>query len=102
MITDELFSPIITPLILIFNLSHKSQDIVDFFRNFTVDVVGVGDVCSFAQMDVRRHGNPGWQVEREVENTVARTNNYTQVSHCQCIDLSDHRSDTGVNYCRLF
>ena len=38
------------------------QEIVDFFRNFTVDVVGVGDVCSFAQMDVRKHGHPGWQV----------------------------------------
>merc|ERR1719186_2520314 len=50
---DEVLSPVVTPLILIFQLSHKSQEIVDFFRNFTVDVVGVGDVCSFAQMDVR-------------------------------------------------
>ena len=75
---DELLSPIITPLILIFVLPHKSQDIVDFFRNFTVDVVGVGDVCSFAQMDVRRHGNPAWQVEKAVEKAVPRTNGYTQ------------------------
>ena len=30
---------------------------MDFFRNFTVDVVGVGDVCSFAQMDVRQSCN---------------------------------------------
>ena len=73
-------SPIITPLILIFQLSNKSQEIVDFFRNFTVDVVGVGDVCSFAQMDVRRHGNPAWQVndDKPVPETVARTNGYTQ------------------------
>ena len=77
-ISDEVLSPVVTPIILIFQLSHKSQEIVDFFRNFTVDVVGVGDVCSFAQMDVRRHGNPGWQVEQEVEHTVARTNHYTQ------------------------
>ena len=28
-------------------------EIIDFFRNFTVEVVGVGDTCSFAQM-VRR------------------------------------------------
>merc|ERR1719210_2460459 len=75
---DELLSPIITPIILIFKLSHKSQEIVDFFRNFTVDVVGVGDVCSFAQMDVRRHGNPAWQVEKTVEKAVPRTNGYTQ------------------------
>lgn len=33
------------------------MEIVDFFRNFTVDVVGVGDVCSFAQLDVRKRDN---------------------------------------------
>ena len=43
---------------LTFKIRHKSLEIVDFFRNFTVEVTGVGDVCSFAQMDVRRHGNP--------------------------------------------
>ena len=70
---------------------HKSQEIVDFFRNFTVDVVGVGDVCSFAQMDVRRHGNPNWQQTGEEKdgdatspgetpsNVPAKTNQYTQV-----------------------
>lgn len=60
-IVEELVSPIITPLVLIFRLRFKALDIVDFYRNFTVEVVGVGDVCSFAQMDVRRHGSPTWQ-----------------------------------------
>lgn len=58
---EELVSPIVTPLILIFRLRFKALDIVDFYRNFTVEVVGVGDVCSFAQMDIRRHGSPTWQ-----------------------------------------
>ncbi|GFG31895.1 hypothetical protein Cfor_04514, partial [Coptotermes formosanus] len=58
---QEMLSPVITPFILCFHLRSKSLDIVDFYRNFTVEVVGVGDVCSFAQMDVRRHGNPAWQ-----------------------------------------
>ncbi|PNF28200.1 Autophagy-related protein 9A [Cryptotermes secundus] len=58
---EELLSPVVTPFILCFHLRSKSLDIVDFYRNFTVEVVGVGDVCSFAQMDVRRHGNPAWQ-----------------------------------------
>lgn len=57
-VLQELVSPVITPFLLCFNLRYKALDIVDFFRNFTVDVVGVGDVCSFAQMDVKRHGNP--------------------------------------------
>ena len=59
---------------------------MDFFRNFTVDVVGVGDVCSFAQMDVRRHGHPGWHTEDQARSgpetavPLAKTNHYTQVS----------------------
>lgn len=56
-------SPVITPFILIFCLRRKSLEIIDFFRNFTVDVVGVGDTCSFAQMDVRQHGHPAVRTE---------------------------------------
>lgn len=54
---EELLSPLVTPFILIFCIRPRSLAIVDFFRRFTVEVVGVGDVCSFAQMDVRKHGN---------------------------------------------
>lgn len=56
-VLEEVFSPILTPLILICAVRHKAQDIVDFFHNFTVDVTGVGDVCSFAQMNIKKHGN---------------------------------------------
>ncbi|MBN3298923.1 ATG9A protein, partial [Amia calva] len=69
-ILEELLSPIVTPFILIFFLRHKSLEIIDFFRNFTVEVVGVGDICSFAQMDVRRHGNPQWLSEGQTEASV--------------------------------
>ena len=58
---EELLSPLITPFILCFHMRKRALDIVDFYRNFTIEVTGVGDVCSFAQMDVRRHGNPMWQ-----------------------------------------
>jgi autophagy-related protein 9 len=55
---EELISPIVTPFLLCFSVRYKALDIVDFYRNFTVEVVGVGDVCSFAQLDVKKHGNP--------------------------------------------
>ena len=29
---------------------------------YTCACVGVGDVCSYAEMDIHRHGNPGWSV----------------------------------------
>ncbi|CAB1421714.1 unnamed protein product [Pleuronectes platessa] len=59
-ILEELLSPVVTPIILIFCLRRKSLEIIDFFRNFTVEVIGVGDTCSFAQMDIRQHGHPAW------------------------------------------
>ncbi|XP_078254067.1 autophagy-related protein 9B [Rhinoraja longicauda] len=69
-ILEELLSPIITPFVLIFSLRPKSLEIIDFFRNFSVEVVGVGDICSFAQMDVRKHGNPMWLSEGQTEASV--------------------------------
>ncbi|KAK2716798.1 hypothetical protein QYM36_007070, partial [Artemia franciscana] len=57
-LAEELLSPIITPFVLLYHFPKASLKVVDFLRNNTVDVVGVGDVCSFAQLDVRRHGDP--------------------------------------------
>lgn len=59
-LVEELLSPLVTPVVLCCFLRHRALDIVDFLRNFTVEVVGVGDVCSFAQMDIRKHGCPQW------------------------------------------
>uniref|UniRef100_A0A8C5QR26 Autophagy-related protein 9 n=1 Tax=Leptobrachium leishanense TaxID=445787 RepID=A0A8C5QR26_9ANUR len=69
-ILEELLSPLLTPLVLIFCLRPKSLEIIDFFRNFTVEVVGVGDTCSFAQMDVRQHGNPTWMSAGKTEASL--------------------------------
>ena len=55
---DELVSPLVTPFILFFFLRNKASDIVDFLRNFTIEVSGVGDVCSFAEMNIKKHGCP--------------------------------------------
>uniref|UniRef100_A0A1A8NR04 Autophagy-related protein 9 n=1 Tax=Nothobranchius pienaari TaxID=704102 RepID=A0A1A8NR04_9TELE len=69
-ILEELLSPVVTPIILIFCLRRKSLEIIDFFRNFTVEVVGVGDTCSFAQMDIRQHGHPAWMSAGETEASI--------------------------------
>lgn len=77
-----MISPLVTPYVLYFHLRPRAQDVVDFYRQFTVEVVGVGDVCSFAQMDIRRHGNPAWQPEYDgpkVETNQPESNQFTQV-----------------------
>lgn len=55
---QELLSVLITPFILIFALPKCSDRLVNFFREFTVHVDGLGYVCSFALFDFERHGSP--------------------------------------------
>lgn len=50
-IIRELLSVIITPFLLWFSLSNSSERIVDFFREFTIHVDGLGYVCTFATFD---------------------------------------------------
>lgn len=69
---EELLSPLLTPFILCFHMRPRALDIVDFYRNFTIEVTGVGDVCSFAQMDVRKHGNPMWQTAPQTPGVEER------------------------------
>ncbi|KAF9558941.1 autophagy protein atg9 [Mortierella alpina] len=53
----EFMSLVLTPLILWLSLPGCSEKVIDFFREFTVHVDGVGYVCSFAVFDFKRHGN---------------------------------------------
>jgi len=53
----ELFGIVLTPAILWWSLPQSSDSIVDFFREFTVYVNGIGYVCSFALFDFGKHGN---------------------------------------------
>lgn len=95
---NELLSPLTTPFILMFCMRPRAHEIVDFFRNFTVSVVGVGDVCSFAQMDVRKHGNADWQPNGSTETKLPEkgtANQYAQGEHGKT-EL------VGVDVCQRF
>jgi autophagy-related protein 9 len=54
MLAEELISLIMTPYILIFRLPRCSARIVDFFREFSIHVDGLGHVCSFAVFDFKK------------------------------------------------
>jgi autophagy-related protein 9 len=51
---EEVVSILLTPLILFVSLPSCSDQIVDFFREFTIHVDGLGYVCSFAEFDFKR------------------------------------------------
>ncbi|XP_041987808.1 autophagy-related protein 9A [Aricia agestis] len=72
-IAHEVVSPLLCPLVLL-SLRSRALDVVDFYRNFTVSVLGIGDVCSFAQLDIRRHGHPEWQAVGKMGDKIKAAN----------------------------
>ncbi|ERT02766.1 hypothetical protein HMPREF1624_01068 [Sporothrix schenckii ATCC 58251] len=51
---EEILSIFFTPLILFTSLPRSSDQIIDFFREFTIHVDGLGYVCSFAVFDFNK------------------------------------------------
>jgi autophagy-related protein 9 len=64
---NEILSMIFTPFVLWFSLPNCSDRIIDFFREFTVHVDGLGYVCSFAEFNFKKQGN-GLQQELTAAN----------------------------------
>ncbi|KAK0411290.1 hypothetical protein QR680_005583 [Steinernema hermaphroditum] len=57
----ELLSPVITPFVILFDLRPRAHRFVDFFMEHSTNIEGLGDVCTFATMEVARHGDPVFQ-----------------------------------------
>lgn len=50
---EEILSILTTPFVLFYSLPKSSDQIIDFFREFTIHVDGLGYVCSFAEFDFK-------------------------------------------------
>ena len=53
----EMLGMLLVPYLLWYRLPACAEGIVDFVRDFSVHVDGLGHVCSFAVFDFQRHGN---------------------------------------------
>lgn len=51
---EEILSILTTPFVLFASLPKSSDQIIDFFREFTIHVDGLGYVCSFAEFDFKK------------------------------------------------
>ncbi|KAI9341801.1 APG9-domain-containing protein [Zopfochytrium polystomum] len=65
---QEIFSVLYAPIILYYSLPKCSEDIIDFCRDFTVQMDSIGYVCSFAVFNLRAHGNPKYGAPTEASN----------------------------------
>jgi autophagy-related protein 9 len=80
---EEILSMVITPFLLIFRLPNSSDRIVDFFREFSIVVDGLGVVCSYSMFPFKkgennvpanRTGGPREDAELREEYFMAKDN----------------------------
>lgn len=57
---EELVSIFVTPYALLFLLPKYVEDMLQFIREFTVHIDGVGSVCSLSVFDFENHGNQNY------------------------------------------
>ncbi|MCJ1445757.1 MAG: autophagy protein atg9 [Stictis urceolatum] len=62
---QEILSMATTPFILCLSLPQCSERIIDFIREFTIHVDGLGYVCSFAVFDFAKNQNATTQTSRQ-------------------------------------
>lgn len=51
---EEILSILTVPFVLFSSLPKSSDNIIDFFREFTIHIDGLGYVCSFAEFDFKK------------------------------------------------
>lgn len=70
----EFIGLFLNPFILYYSLPKNAEELVEFFREFSVQVDGLGYVCSFALFDFERHGDMRLleQLEEGNENVLAQ------------------------------
>lgn len=78
---EEVFGIITTSLLLLIALPRCSDQIVDFFREFTIHVDGLGYVCSFAVFDFNKGPRAGGQQEQEQATTQDVREDYYSTKH---------------------
>ncbi|CAL0316833.1 unnamed protein product [Lupinus luteus] len=60
MLLEEMSSIFLTPYLLLFVVPKRVEDILQFIADFTVNVEGVGHICSFSNFDFQEHGNSNY------------------------------------------
>uniref|UniRef100_A0A7N0UVZ1 Autophagy-related protein 9 n=1 Tax=Kalanchoe fedtschenkoi TaxID=63787 RepID=A0A7N0UVZ1_KALFE len=60
MLLEEMASIFLTPYLLIFVVPQRVDEMLKFIADFTVDVEGVGHVCSFSVFEFQANGNANY------------------------------------------
>ncbi|PSK36522.1 hypothetical protein C7M61_003995 [Candidozyma pseudohaemuli] len=100
-ILNEILSLILTPFVLWFKVSSNSSAIIDFFRDYSIHVDGLGYVCYFAmfnfeEKDKNMMHNMNKKKQRRHESRVKKESR-DKAKHSDLEVSSDDMSDPDLN-----
>jgi autophagy-related protein 9 len=101
---EEIIGVFLTPFILMWTLPKTAEQLVDFFREFTIHVDGLGTICSFAEFNFRNDGKvmprPGQRAANGTadlrEDYYADSNNKLMRSYISFLDHYGPNPKRGV------
>lgn len=102
-ILNEILSLILTPFVLWFKVSNNSSAIIDFFREYTIHVDGLGYVCYFAMFNFEeKDKNMMYDLNKRKKAAASKQGSNasrTKTKHVDSDDTSDSDSDPDLgNY----
>lgn len=98
-IINELLSLVLTPFILWFKISSNSSAIIDFFREYTIHVDGLGYVCYFAMFNFeKKDKNMMYKLNQKVKSTsrIDKKAKITKAKHSDS-EVSSDEEDPDLN-----
>lgn len=93
----ELASLVMTPFILWFSLPKSSGKIVDFFRDVSVYVDGLGYVCKYATFDMARERNFQYRPKNRARRSRKRNSAFHNEEEEDYSSSTSEGSDKSVN-----
>ncbi|SGZ51802.1 CIC11C00000002613 [Sungouiella intermedia] len=98
-IFNEILSVILTPFILWFKISNRSSAIIDFFREYSIHVDGLGHVCYFAMFNFEeKDKNMMFDMNKKKpkKKTKLKREEKPKLKHSDTEESSDEQSDPGL------
>lgn len=96
-IINELLSLIFTPFILWFKISNNSSAIIDFFREYTIHVDGLGYVCYYAMFNFeKKDKNMMYKVSKKNKGSQKAEKNKAKAKHSDS-EVSSDEDDPDLN-----
>lgn len=97
-ILNEIFSILLTPFLLWFKISNYSSNIIDFFRDYSIHIDGLGYICYFSMFNFEeKEKNMLSQTRKSMSKKSRKTNRNISHDDDYDKDLEEDDDEYSIN-----